>query len=130
MSDYLLVKKCLEGAFPWGAEQVAAKEKKWRDEAEYLDIEYDESGNEWLLVSQVFIPRVFGESDPSEKMLSESSRFIECLLNLSRDSIDDLVLSRIVDNLLGYPDRWVAFEPFAGPRLRALIERQSPYYRT
>ncbi|NYI75483.1 hypothetical protein [Nocardioides panzhihuensis] len=129
MSDYLYVKTCMIDSFEWGLDAVAFKEAKWRDEADSLGLEYDDSGNEWLLVSQVFIPRVLDAKDPPVKLLEEASRFIELLLQPGVDSITDIVVLRIVDNLLGYPDRWTRFRPYAGERLREIVDTQSGYYR-
>ncbi len=129
MSDYQYVKKCMIESFDWGLEAVAWKEAKWREESDSLGLEYDDSGNEWLLISQVFIPRVLDAQEPSAKLLEDASGFIESLLEPGVDSITDIVVLRIVDNLLGYPDRWARFQPYAGERLREIVNMQSEYYR-
>ncbi|MGV9690538.1 hypothetical protein ACWDUX_15645 [Streptomyces sp. NPDC003444] len=127
ISDGAYVRRVIWDRFPDFREDVLALES---DEEELLgDIENFEV-NPYSLISEIFMEKILLPSLKSSdvELIVGSSRTIEDLLDEERGSVIEMVNIRIVDYLLGFPECWIAFRRFAGPRLTRQVSIRGRYF--
>jgi hypothetical protein len=100
--------------------------------SEGLDTDWRATVDAWAWISEVFNPEILKPAlteNRGEELVRRVASFLEELIALRRSTIDDLIVIRVVDHLLGYPAYWQRLRPAAGPLLLAMVSEQQQYYR-
>ncbi|MET7516140.1 hypothetical protein ABZS88_22205 [Streptomyces sp. NPDC005480] len=68
---------------------------------------------------------------PDDERARRCACFLERLLALGDRNpfIKEMTSIRVTDQLLGYPENWASFRPYAGELLRREVAERSVYYR-
>ncbi|MEV4943491.1 hypothetical protein [Streptomyces zaomyceticus] len=126
-SDSLYVRLLIWDRFPEFRGIVLELEK---DERELIGGNQEFEVGSYSYISEAFMDKILlpslGSRDTATLM--KASQTVEDLLECGRDSVVEMVNIRIVDYLLGFPERWFEFREFVGPNLAEQVSLRGIYF--
>ncbi|MCX4855666.1 hypothetical protein OG426_44315 [Streptomyces canus] len=128
-SDSMLVREMLSEFFPEARKGIRALGEEEEELIPGGEVEA------YTLISEIFIDGVLGPllddaSGLDSNMAQRCANFLESLLSVGRPSLNEMVSIRVIDYLLGYPEKWELFRSHAGRLLSLEVEGRKRYYST
>ncbi|MFI6932947.1 hypothetical protein [Streptomyces sp. NPDC050287] len=129
----VLVRNLLWECFPEQRESILDLEEDEREDAEQMGRPPAEIGA-YTLISEIFVrgqlTPLLAAAPLDAALAQRCAHFLERLLALGGESpfIKEMTSIRVTDHLLGYPENWVKFRPYAGDLLLREVRERQVYY--